>query len=101
MSTTAVATSSDFITDGDFRRTRHLHGLQELPAFTAAQMATPHPLAVPLEMLAAGVLALKEQNRQAISVLPVVDPAQPLRLLRLLRLHDLVQAGFSSSASAP
>jgi arabinose-5-phosphate isomerase len=39
---------------------------------------------------------MERNPRQAISVLPVVDPAQPKRLLGLLRLHDLVQAGFSS-----
>jgi arabinose-5-phosphate isomerase len=90
------------ITDGDLRRTLQRHGPQEWPAITAAQMATPHPITVPPEMLAAEALALMEHNpRQVISVPPVVDPAQPLRLLGLLRLHDLVQAGFTSSASAP
>jgi len=29
-----------------------------------------------------------------------VDPAQPSQLLGLLRLHDLVQAGFTTSTAA-
>ena len=87
------------ITDGDLRRTLQRHGPQEWLAVTAARMATSNPITVTPEVLAAEALALMERNpRQAISVLPVVDPDQPQRLLGLLRLHDLVQAGFSSSA---
>jgi len=90
------------ITDGDLRRTLQRHGPREWAGITAAQMATAHPITVAPDVLAAEALALMERNpRQAISVLPVVDPAQPQRLLGLLRLHDLVQAGFTSSASAP
>jgi arabinose-5-phosphate isomerase len=56
------------ITDGDLRRTLQRHGPQEWPAITAAQMATPQPITVPPEMLAAEALALMEHNpRQVIS----------------------------------
>ena len=90
------------ITDGDLRRTLQRHGPQEWAGITAAQMATANPITVTPEVLAAAALALMERNpRQAISVLPVVDPSHPHTLLGLLRLHDLVQAGFSSNASAP
>ena len=89
------------ITDGDLRRTLQRHGPQEWAGVTAAQMATTHPITVTPEVLAAEALAVMERNpRQAISVLPVVDPGHPQTLLGLLRLHDLVQAGFTSSASA-
>jgi arabinose-5-phosphate isomerase len=88
---------SGLITDGDLRRTLQRHGPQEWAGVTAAQMATADPITVTPDVLAAEALELMERNpRQAISVLPVVDPAQPKRLLGLLRLHDLVQAGFSS-----
>jgi arabinose-5-phosphate isomerase len=90
------------ITDGDLRRTLQRHGPHEWAGITAAQMATTHPITVTPEVLAAEALAVMERNpRQAISVLPVVDPGHPQILLGLLRLHDLVQAGFTSSASAP
>ena len=90
------------ITDGDLRRTQQRHGPQDWAGVTAAQMATTHPITVTPEVLASEALALMERNpRQAISVLPVVDPGHPQTLLGLLRLHDLVQAGFTSSASAP
>ncbi len=93
---------SGLITDGDLRRTLQRHGPQEWPAITAAQMATVNPITVTPDVLAAEALTLMEQNqRKPVSVLPVVHPEQPQRLLGLLRLHDLVQAGFTSSASAP
>jgi CBS domain-containing protein len=47
--------------------------------------------------MAATALDLMERNgKRTISVLPVVDPADPGRLLGLLRLHDLVQAGLGN-----
>jgi arabinose-5-phosphate isomerase len=53
-------------------------------------------------MLAAEALALMERNpHKAISVLPVVESDHSQQLLGLLRLHDLVQAGFTTTASAP
>jgi arabinose-5-phosphate isomerase len=88
------------ITDGDLRRTLQRHGPQEWAGITAAQMATANPITVTPEVLAAEALALMERNpRQAIAVLPVVDSQQPDQLLGLLRLHDLVQAGFSTSTT--
>jgi arabinose-5-phosphate isomerase len=88
------------ITDGDLRRTLQCHGPQDWSGITAGRMATANPITVTPEVLAAEALAVMERNpRQAISVLPVVDPGHPQRLLGLLRLHDLVQAGFSSSPS--
>ncbi len=90
------------ITDGDLRRTLQRHGPAEWAGVTAHQMATANPITVTPDVLAAEALALMEQNpRKPVSVLPVVHPEQPHHLLGLLRLHDLVQAGFTSSASAP
>ena len=64
-------------------------------------LATANPITVAPDTLAVAALELMERNpRQAISVLPVVDPAQPRQLLGLLRLHDLVQAGFTTSTAA-
>jgi arabinose-5-phosphate isomerase len=86
------------ITDGDLRRTLQHHEASAWGLVTAAQMATPDPITVTPEVLAAAALALMERNpRKAISVLPVVHQQQPTRLAGLLRLHDLVQAGFSRS----
>ena len=70
-------------------------------ALRAGAMATANPITVAPDTLAVTALELMERNpRQAISVLPVVDPAQPRQLLGLLRLHDLVQAGFTTSPAA-
>jgi arabinose-5-phosphate isomerase len=89
------------ITDGDLRRALQRHAASEWDRVTAAAMATPDPITVTPEVLAAEALELMERNpRQAISVLPVVHPEQTGLLVGLLRLHDLVQAGFSS-AHAP
>jgi arabinose-5-phosphate isomerase len=90
------------ITDGDLRRTLQRHGPAEWAGITATQMATPHPITVPPHMLAAEALALMERNPlKAISVLPIVESDHSHQLLGLLRLHDLVQAGFTTNASAP
>jgi arabinose-5-phosphate isomerase len=46
---------------------------------------------------------MMEQNqRKPVTVLPVINLAntQPRQLLGLLRLHDLVQAGFTTSPAA-
>jgi arabinose-5-phosphate isomerase len=88
------------ITDGDLRRTLQCHDIGAWDQITAAEMATSNPITVTPEVLAVDALALMERNpRQAITVLPVVDPAQPQSLHGLLRLHDLVQAGFNSRIS--
>jgi arabinose-5-phosphate isomerase len=89
------------ITDGDLRRTLQRHPPESWASIHAGAMATVDPITVAPQTLAITALELMERNpRQAISVLPVVDPAQPGLLLGLLRLHDLVQAGFSPSADA-
>jgi arabinose-5-phosphate isomerase len=89
------------ITDGDLRRTLQRHAPERWAALRAGAMATANPITVAPDTLAVTALELMERNpRQAISVLPVVDPAQPRQLLGLLRLHDLVQAGFTTSLAA-
>jgi len=89
------------ITDGDLRRTLQRHAPDSWAALRAGAMATANPITVAPDTLAVAALELMERNpRQAISVLPVVDPAQPRQLLGLLRLHDLVQAGFTTSPAA-
>ncbi len=81
------------ITDGDLRRCLQSHGAGNWIQLTAASMATLDPITVTPETMAATALDLMERNgKRTISVLPVVDPADPGRLLGLLRLHDLVQA---------
>ena len=88
------------ITDGDLRRTLQHHAPQAWAGLRAGSMATADPITVTPEVLAVEALKLMERNpHQAISVLPVVNPAQPRLLLGLLRLHDLVQAGFTSTAA--
>jgi hypothetical protein len=47
-------THTGLITDADLCRTFQLHGPQELPDITAAQMATPLSIFVTREMPAAG-----------------------------------------------
>jgi arabinose-5-phosphate isomerase len=86
------------ITDGDLRRTLQRHGPDDWDRITAAEMATTDPITVTPDVLAAVALELMERNpRKAVSVLPVVASDAPDRLQGLLRLHDLVQAGFSTS----
>ena len=87
------------ITDGDLRRNLQKHPPEAWADLRAGAMATADPIIVPPQTLAVTALELMEKNpKKAISVLPVVDPNQPRLLLGLLRLHDLVQAGFSSSS---
>ncbi|MCT0228065.1 KpsF/GutQ family sugar-phosphate isomerase [Synechococcus sp. CS-1331] len=89
------------ITDGDLRRTLQRHPPESWASIRAGAMATADPITVAPQTLAITALELMERNpRQAISVLPVVDPARPGQLLGLLRLHDLVQAGFSTHPAA-
>jgi arabinose-5-phosphate isomerase len=87
------------ITDGDLRRTLQRHAPDTWATLRAGAMATVDPITVAPEALAIAALELMECNpRKAISVLPVVDPARPRQLLGLLRLHDLVQAGFTTTS---
>ena len=88
------------ITDGDLRRTLQQHDPASWATIRADAMATADPITVTPQTLAVAALELMERNpRKAISVLPVVEPSQPHQLLGLLRLHDLVQAGFTSTAA--
>jgi arabinose-5-phosphate isomerase len=88
------------ITDGDLRRTLQHHDPASWATIRADAMATADPITVTPQTLAVAALELMERNpRKAISVLPVVEPSKPHLLLGLLRLHDLVQAGFTSTAS--
>jgi arabinose-5-phosphate isomerase len=85
------------ITDGDLRRALQSHGAGEWSTLTAADLMTPDPITVAADTLAISAMARMEQNRRkAIGVLPVV--AEERRMLGLLRLHDLVQAGLTSTA---
>jgi arabinose-5-phosphate isomerase len=89
------------ITDGDLRRTLQLHAPDSWAAIRAGAIATTDPITVTPDTLAIAALELMERSpSQAISVLPVVDPALPRQLLGLLRLHDLVQAGLTTSPAA-
>jgi arabinose-5-phosphate isomerase len=84
------------ITDGDLRRALQSHGPQEWSQLTAADLMTADPITVEGETLAIEAMRRMERNRRkAIGVLPVVSEAK--RMLGLLRLHDLVQAGLTSS----
>ena len=90
------------ITDGDLRRTLQLHTPDSWAALRASDMATANPITVAPYTLAITALELMEQNqRKPVTVLPVIDRATPesCQLLGLLRLHDLVQAGFTSTAA--
>jgi arabinose-5-phosphate isomerase len=91
------------ITDGDLRRTLQRHAPDSWASLRAADMATANPITVAPDTLAVMALELMEQNqRKPVTVLPVIDLAnpEPRQLLGLLRLHDLVQAGFTTSPAA-
>lgn len=77
---------SGIITDGDLRR-----NMTHLMSCTAGEVATPHPVTIDSEMLAAKALAL--MNSRKISVLPVVDMIG--RPIGLLHIHDLLRAGVA------
>jgi arabinose-5-phosphate isomerase len=85
------------ITDGDLRRSLQSYWAGDWTQLTAASMATLNPITVTPDTMAAPALDLMERNgKRTISVLAVVDPADPGHLLGLLRLHDLVQAGLGT-----
>jgi len=73
------------ISDGDLRR--HMDGLL---ARTAGQVATPNPLAVAPETLAARALAL--MNDRQVQALIVVEGGRPVGVVRL---HDCLRAGVA------
>lgn len=74
------------VTDGDLRR-----NMRDLMNCTAGQIATPTPVTVGPDLLAAEALAL--MNRREVSVLPVVD--REYQTVGVLHVHDLLRAGVA------
>ena len=84
------------ITDGDLRRALQNHGPQDWNRLRAVDLMTADPITVAEQTLAIHAMERMERNRRkAIGVLPVVT--EEGRMLGLLRLHDLVQAGLTTS----
>lgn len=84
------------ITDGDLRRALQSHPPQHWHHLTASDLMTADPITIASGLLAIEALETMERNRRkAIAVLPVVE--EDCRMVGLLRLHDLVQAGLTSS----
>ncbi|WP_371039396.1 MULTISPECIES: SIS domain-containing protein [unclassified Rhodosalinus] len=77
---------SGVITDGDLRRS-----MDGLMSRTAGEVATPDPVTVAPDMLAAEALAL--MNARKITVLLVADAAR--HPLGVLHIHDLLRAGVA------
>jgi len=73
------------ITDGDLRR--HMERGVEFLNFTAADVMTRNPVAVPRTTLAAEALALMEQRK--ITAVVVADGDNPRRIAGVIHLHDL------------
>jgi len=73
------------ITDGDLRR--HMERGTEFLNFTAADVMTRNPVAVPRTTLAAEALALMEQRK--ITAVVVADGDNPRRIAGVIHLHDL------------
>ncbi|MEM9797188.1 MAG: KpsF/GutQ family sugar-phosphate isomerase [Pseudomonadota bacterium] len=73
------------ITDGDLRR-----NMAGLMSGLAADIATPDPLTVPPDMLAAKALALL--NERKLNVLIVCEGPRPVGVLHI---HDLLRAGVA------
>ncbi|MCC1495054.1 SIS domain-containing protein [Cognatishimia sp. F0-27] len=84
--TAADGRLAGIVTDGDLRR--HMDGLLTR---TAGAIATPDPVTVAPDTLAAAALA--EMNDRAISVLIVVDAAR--RPVGVLHIHDCLRAGVA------
>jgi arabinose-5-phosphate isomerase len=84
------------ITDGDLRRALQSHPPQSWNHLTARDLMTADPITIAGDLLAIHALERMERNRRkAIGVLPVVE--EGARMVGLLRLHDLVQAGLTTS----
>ena len=77
---------SGVITDGDLRRS-----MDGLMSRTAGEVATPNPVTVAPDMLAAEALAI--MNARKITVLLVADEAR--HALGVLHIHDLLRAGVA------
>ncbi|SHH81458.1 KpsF/GutQ family sugar-phosphate isomerase [Cognatishimia maritima] len=74
------------VTDGDLRR-----NMDVLMGKTAGEIASPNPVSVPSDMLAAQALALL--NERKITTLPVTDGAG--KPVGILHIHDLLRAGVA------
>jgi arabinose-5-phosphate isomerase len=74
------------VTDGDLRR-----NMADLMTRTASEVATPDPVTIAADALAAE--ALKVMNERKISVLLVADPDKRLR--GIVHIHDLLRAGVA------
>ncbi|MFY0598001.1 MAG: KpsF/GutQ family sugar-phosphate isomerase [Cognatishimia sp.] len=74
------------VTDGDLRR-----NMDVLMGKTAGEIASPKPISVPEDMLAAQALALL--NERKITTLPVTDDAG--KPVGILHIHDLLRAGVA------
>jgi len=74
------------VTDGDLRR-----NMDVLLGKTAGEIASPKPISVPEDMLAAQALALL--NERKITTLPVTDDAG--KPVGILHIHDLLRAGVA------
>ena len=84
--TDAAGRLAGAITDGDLRR--HIDGLMD---HTAGQVMTTGPKkTVPPGMLASEALALMSDPAPAVTVLFVVEDAQPVGILHV---HDILRAG--------
>lgn len=74
------------VTDGDLRR-----NMDVLMGKTAGEIASPKPVSVPQDMLAAQALALL--NERKITTLPVTDDTG--KPVGILHIHDLLRAGVA------
>ncbi len=81
----AGGTLVGIVTDGDLRR-----NMADLLTRTAGQVATPHPVTVAPDALAASALAV--MNDRKIAVLIVCEGAVPVGVLHI---HDLLRAGVA------
>ena len=73
------------VTDGDLRR-----NMADLMSRTAGQVATPNPVSVGPDTLAARALAM--MNARKINALIVCEGTAPVGILRI---HDLLRAGVA------
>jgi arabinose-5-phosphate isomerase len=81
-------TLAGLITDGDLRRILTNH--DDIRGLSASDVMTRRPISIGPDALLGDALALMEQRRSQISVLPVVDERG--RALGLLRLHDIFRS---------
>jgi arabinose-5-phosphate isomerase len=81
---------SGIITDGDVRRA--LHRYDEINGLTAMDIMTPKPITVAPDKLLGEALAIMENRKTQINVLPVLN--QEGLLIGVIRLHDIVKSGI-------